>query len=62
MFQGINLDARMVQLLNDKLFNYLFLLDVLTWMLMVGGLVTTVSLLSWSIYQNRQSNKIYAFT
>lgn len=62
MFQGINLDARMVQLLNDKLFNYLFLLDVLTWMLMVGGLVTTVSLLSWSIYQNRQSNKIYSFT
>lgn len=62
MFQGINLDARMVQLLNDKLFNYLFLLDVLTWMLMIGGLVTTVSLLSWSIYQNRQSNKIYSFT
>lgn len=52
----------MVQLLNDKLFNYLFLLDILTWMLMVGGLVTTVILVSWSIYQNNQSNKIYVFT
>lgn len=51
----------MVQMLNDKLFNYLFLLDVLTWMLMVSGVITTIALVGWSFYQKQQSNKVYVF-
>lgn len=59
--EGINLNGQSIQMLNDQLFVYLYIADVLTFSMMIGGAVLLAVLLVWFLYQRQRANKVYAF-
>lgn len=55
------LNDAMIKLMNDKLFNILYFLNIALWSMMIGGVIMAGILFFWFFYVRNTSNKVYAF-
>lgn len=59
--EGINLNDQSIEMLNNQLFNKIYIVDVLTFTMMIGGGIMLGVLLVWFMYQRQRVNKVFAF-
>lgn len=47
--------------MNDKLFTLLMIVDIILWLMIIGGLIVGFALVVWFTYKQNTENKVYVF-